>query len=616
MIKLSHEWSADRYGDRVQFLDLASPRILEKLSGLVVHIPERILKKASELKETRPEGTIYPYIRAVGSSEIYSCNRNGDWWFDDDLRTKYGLFEKEAHLFRHHQNDDPAKAIGKILVADYNPATHIVDLLCETPAKNVEAELNRLRNGEKVATSIGAKVPWEQCSICRQKASSLEKRCSDLKNNIGNILPDGRLVCAFNPNPKFFDISLVTIGAGEESEWLCEEPYEIRGKSAGVKVISSAELASWQGLTDEVVDRRFFSKTASTKSTKTSAIEKQIPGSIVGVLGKDTTEAGSQLANEAPKLGPADLVHMKGRPFPEVLSSLSAMGILLRPEEHAAVYLATRGKMTSAKKVLKTQLLRPTESQVQKHGTINRTVLNPAFIRLDLIKKLAYLLPERSAFSPFLETRKNTTTVLTKVSHFSASGTTTQAYLDYRKTFPVDFFMQPSFMEVLSNEPKLATLLFDINPFYGYEKLAFEGNVLKHFLAPVGLSYLGAGYLVHRSAKKGEPVQGLGRTLVEHPLSVGGALGSALLAKKLLKRASHDSEKEGKKPRKPIITQQGFRNAIKGGIIFPAMMSGTSGKLALDIGGQAIDYLALKQLGRAANKLALSKKTKTQQEKR
>lgn len=51
------------------------------------------------------------------------------------------------------------------------------------------------------------------CSICGNKAKQTEDYCDDLKFNMNKILPDGRKVRAFNPNPIFFDISEVTRGA-------------------------------------------------------------------------------------------------------------------------------------------------------------------------------------------------------------------------------------------------------------------------------------------------------------------------------------------------------------------------------------------------------------------
>ncbi|MFB6373602.1 MAG: hypothetical protein ABEN55_10905, partial [Bradymonadaceae bacterium] len=68
-----------------------------------------------------------------------------------------------------------------------------------------------------VATSMGARVKHDKCSICGNKARSRSRYCHHLKNQKLQILDDGRQVYAINPRPRFVDLSFVVVRAAPES---------------------------------------------------------------------------------------------------------------------------------------------------------------------------------------------------------------------------------------------------------------------------------------------------------------------------------------------------------------------------------------------------------------
>jgi hypothetical protein len=62
------------------------------------------------------------------------------------------------------------------------------------------------------------KVPYDVCSICQHKSKTPKDYCDHARTMMNKILPDGRKVFVYNPQPKFFDISFVFIGADKTAK--------------------------------------------------------------------------------------------------------------------------------------------------------------------------------------------------------------------------------------------------------------------------------------------------------------------------------------------------------------------------------------------------------------
>jgi len=61
------------------------------------------------------------------------------------------------------------------------------------------------------------KVKYDTCSICGNKSKTRKDYCRHALNQMNQVLPDGRKVFVYNPNPRFFDISFVMVGADKTS---------------------------------------------------------------------------------------------------------------------------------------------------------------------------------------------------------------------------------------------------------------------------------------------------------------------------------------------------------------------------------------------------------------
>lgn len=227
---------------------------------------ERISEYVKNIKPE--EGKMYCHINALGAGQAWSCNRNGDWFDEDQLLKYYKTFETNpAHVFRHHINKNPATSIGKVLFAIYNPRMRRVEIIAEIDKELGQDVESRIAKGDYPSTSMAAKVSYDRCSICNNVARSRNDYCEHLTNNLGQILPDGRKVMAMNDGDiKFFDISLVVRPADVTSSILQKVAF------AG-EVISSAELAEIEKISED--------KEAAHR--KLADIFKEINGSIGGV---------------------------------------------------------------------------------------------------------------------------------------------------------------------------------------------------------------------------------------------------------------------------------------------------------------------------------------------
>lgn len=196
---------------------------------------QEVFEEARKLLDTlQPnERVFYVHVVALGAGEYWGPNRNGDYFPEEELKKTYKTF-LDGHVFRLHENKDPAKAMGRVIGAFWNDRMKRVELVLEMDREKAADILHRLENGETVDVSMGCKVDFDICSICGHKSKSRAEYCEHLKNDMGKILPDGRRVYAINPNPKFFDISFVRRGADPTAKVLVkvaedvEEQQELR----------------------------------------------------------------------------------------------------------------------------------------------------------------------------------------------------------------------------------------------------------------------------------------------------------------------------------------------------------------------------------------------------
>jgi hypothetical protein len=175
-------------------------------------------------------GEIPIHLIAMGSTEYYSSNRNGDGFKEATLRRDHPSFVKSAYFFRDHCNNDPRRSYGIVKASFYNEDMHRVELICalngtkEAAARNkgllADREMDKLASGREIQVSMATRVPYDSCSFCHNKAPTRKEYCTHetcggggLRDNITATLKCGHILHADNPYCKFFDISHVTRGA-------------------------------------------------------------------------------------------------------------------------------------------------------------------------------------------------------------------------------------------------------------------------------------------------------------------------------------------------------------------------------------------------------------------
>ncbi|MHC4644910.1 MAG: hypothetical protein ACYTBJ_05380 [Planctomycetota bacterium] len=339
-------------------------------------------------------------IDAMGAGEWWGSNRNGDHFPEDQLSHKgkdYGheTFMHYAYPFRHHVNKDPKRAYGdKVILSVYHPGMHRVQLIVAVHDEKCRDILSQVDNGDYPDVSMGCRVPYDQCSICGNRAKNRRQYCQDLKYRMNKILPDGRRVTAINWRPKFFDISFVLIGAEKASHVL------MKVASEQLLAKSSAELG------EKYYTRRGWWKGADFKEAavkKQGTITKKVPLDVKSI--KPVIENAPEVKSLEPSIPPAVLNSLAGFPLSEIFSTLAFMGIDPKPEEFQKIVLIKSGHQ-------KTAALWESQGAVfdEYSGTPPSNasdVIDISYTRIN--EKIAYLMrpyiPHRSCFTAHLMPR-------------------------------------------------------------------------------------------------------------------------------------------------------------------------------------------------------------------
>ena len=131
--------------------------------------------------DIKPEkGQAYIHLIAMGDSEAYGQNRNGDIFYKQSrlvdipnpahgvskqLRINKGnkethhTFQKYAKVYRNHCNRDPKKAEGEVVKSAHNDEMSRVELIIKVPEDKWSDDLHKIANGEDTTFSMACKIP-------------------------------------------------------------------------------------------------------------------------------------------------------------------------------------------------------------------------------------------------------------------------------------------------------------------------------------------------------------------------------------------------------------------------------------------------------------------------
>jgi len=244
---------------------------------------DRITEYASNIKPDPSK--VYVHILAMSAGEYWGANRNSDFFPEENLiKCHETFYTTPAHIFKNHVNKNPAIAIGQVVFSIYNHRMHRVEVIAYIDRDKGWDIVDKLESGEFPKTSMACRTPWDECSVCGNKARTRMEYCKHLSQELGRIYQDGSRVMALNTAPlTFFDMSWVLRPADPVSSVL--QKLATAGFAAnangivaqtedGSEPISSAEIAEREGLDKVAV------QTKRAGLRKISEMVKEVEGEV------------------------------------------------------------------------------------------------------------------------------------------------------------------------------------------------------------------------------------------------------------------------------------------------------------------------------------------------
>jgi hypothetical protein len=343
-----------------------------------------------------------------------------------------------ASVYAHHKNTDPATlGFGDVIYATENDPMKRIELVMridvELAAKRGHSALiDRIQRGERTDVSMGTKVPFDVCSICgdwdaiktawkgfdhkrhphpgtailvyhrtvkpiRGLAVTQADYCEHMLHSRGKVLPDGRKVFVFNDFCRFFDISIVWVGADRTARVM----WFLSASGAKPRGASMPSLDDFLKSASAGTQNNEMAKVAGMSSSeapqdKTAEMEKEIKG---GLMRKIDLCAKAEMDLPFGVLSPfSKMFGLK-----TLLSTLAGMGIALRPNEfHMLVGADDPTQFTVAKMAHECGATFNTSLPV---GMRADYAVSPAEFNTKLAEELLPLVAARSSFAPHLAVR-------------------------------------------------------------------------------------------------------------------------------------------------------------------------------------------------------------------
>ncbi len=233
---------------------------LIKVAGQMIQVFEssRHIKQAASRIYSRsdleayapPPGKFLSHMITMGASDRYGANRNHDCFPHEQLMSHHGTFEKFAHNYREHRNQDVKYAIGQVKSARYDTKNQWGEILMWTDIDKAASEFEKARRGEEQSGSMACSIKHDLCDCCGFISKFAHDRCDHIKRSPGRFLKEFRKYAyMINIEPTFKDYSFVGRPADRIAHYLnyllpmdkaASEHRDLRGD----------ELASVYGLYD------------------------------------------------------------------------------------------------------------------------------------------------------------------------------------------------------------------------------------------------------------------------------------------------------------------------------------------------------------------------------
>jgi hypothetical protein len=265
---------------------------LLKAAGKVVTFveTEKHVKEASSsafsdelIRNNMPDNDHFMvHLIAMGDGENYGPNRNGDFWPKEANEKYHDTFVKKGHFFREHDNRSADKAIGIVKASAYNPDMNRIELIIHGDKEKAEEEYELAKAAKSLSFSMSARVPYDICNVCDNRATKSASYCDHLKDKMNQYIPEfQKFAYAINDKPTFFDISRVVNPADRIAHYLEYGFADDMKKAASVRppFMFSDELARAEGVV--IPDCFGFNDPAKQKILEKLASEESYINDVV-----------------------------------------------------------------------------------------------------------------------------------------------------------------------------------------------------------------------------------------------------------------------------------------------------------------------------------------------
>jgi hypothetical protein len=304
-------------------ISLIHPGVLEKTASYEPELQDFLQKLMPDPKR------YFLLVNALGAGEYYGSNRNGDYFPEPALVDHHKTFETLGGVYRHHRNKPKLghRAYGEILYSHYNPNMHRVELVIGLDIGAAPDLKERIDKGEFPPVSMGSRVPYDECSICGNKAPRIQDYCEHAKTMMNKVIPDGRKVYVINREPKFFDISFIHVPADRTA-------YTLKKVASDGSIVIPSAVKTAQEL-----------KSAGIK-------EADIMKLVDGEISAGGPDPSRLIADTMPGM-PSGMVHdlHDAAPLNEVLSTLVAARIMPKKQDFQKLVLTANGQKDLAEEL-------------------------------------------------------------------------------------------------------------------------------------------------------------------------------------------------------------------------------------------------------------------------
>lgn len=127
------------YNDRQDFVKRASAELIDKVASM----------------ELKP-GEVPVHVIAVGTTEAYGPNRNGDGFSEKACEQYHPYFVKDARLYRNHKNTDTKKSYGIVKASAFNKEMGRIELILALNSNKAAADANDGLVADKEMEKLGS----------------------------------------------------------------------------------------------------------------------------------------------------------------------------------------------------------------------------------------------------------------------------------------------------------------------------------------------------------------------------------------------------------------------------------------------------------------------------